>query len=173
MSRLSLLCILYVVRVSDASFCATTGDKACAASQELIEEQEHREAEDVALELLQRQQVSKAKIQSNVSRKATVYWTLASEGQSCTDKCAAETATCDPDALLEIDDAQGISGIAAEAGYPCTSEVGWGYSTSPGICTNPGCCGGSCVGACSYGNNGMRSCDVAENNHYSRLCPCT
>jgi len=54
MPCLSLLCLLYVVRGSYAVACSSSDDKSGSASQTLIEEQENREAGEVAVELLQR-----------------------------------------------------------------------------------------------------------------------
>eukprot|EP00798_Chlamydomonas_sp_ICE-L_P024252 gene24252-9852_t len=57
------------------------------------------------------------------------------------------------------------------AGGTCTSFVGWAYNTGPGICSSESCCGGDCVGICTYGGTADVTC-AASSGSYSRICAC-
>ena len=52
------------------------------------------------------------------------------------------------------------------------TSAGWGYENMPAICTDPTCCGGTCVDLCAYGIQLTNSCGGTAGGSYSRICPC-
>mmetsp|Transcript_31697 Transcript_31697/g.63304 ORF Transcript_31697/g.63304 Transcript_31697/m.63304 type:complete len:313 (-) Transcript_31697:37-975(-) len=99
-------------------------------------------------------------------------WVLSTRGGSCDAACAADGRQCSLDTILSvIGDGPAFSLAIAAAGGSCTSTVSWGYASGPGICTDPGCCGGSCVGICTTGATSSMSCAVVSGS-YERLCAC-
>eukprot|EP00798_Chlamydomonas_sp_ICE-L_P024245 gene24245-9841_t len=79
---------------------------------------------------------------------------------------------CDLPAIQDIIGSQESMHFAVTAaGGTCTSFVGWAYNTGPGICSSESCCGGDCVGICTYGGTADVTC-AASSGSYSRICAC-
>jgi len=99
-------------------------------------------------------------------------WRLSQRGTSCNTECASAGLVCNIGPILALagDTAATLAAITA-AGGTCTSVTGWAYPSGPGICTNSGCCGGSCVGICVNGVAADTSCSTS-NSAYDRLCAC-
>lgn len=175
MLRLPLCCFLYLVRVSHAaSGCASTGDKSCASSQELIEEQESREVEDVALELLQRQPTT-VKMQDEPTELFAVdlkELSLSNNSIGSTFKCEQDTGgTCH---VLDCWDWRGAtcsSGSCVCAANECAVA---GVCMKGGIieilkrrCPDYPECGGE-YDYCSVGKKCFKSFASFQTNN----CPC-
>lgn len=101
------------------------------------------------------------------------HWKIGKPHQSCNDVCAGHGEHCSEVALKAVDTKEEVQYAASVANHDCKGSKGWKYDFSPSVCTHYKCCGdGSCQGACTYGNNGKRSCAAPGSAHNSRLCPC-
>lgn len=103
------------------------------------------------------------------------FWRQGAQGASCTDTCKTYGASCAWLKLLDITTADKVNAVAMAAKgtsvSSCTETRNWSYSTNPGQCTAPTCCGGSCVGTCVYGTQKQPTCE-ASSPSYSRFCAC-
>jgi Ca2+-binding EF-hand superfamily protein len=104
-----------------------------------------------------------------------IKWVLGKSGQSCTAVCAAlPQHTCVESEFMNVGSTAAALAAAASAGIICTSYNQWDYSQGLSQCTNPSCCSGSCVGACSYPvRTTSATCSAVSTSYYqSRICPC-
>jgi hypothetical protein len=98
---------------------------------------------------------------------------IGGRGGSCNTACTSKGLQCDLASLkLFIGNSAAVSSAINAAGGTCTGLVPWYYDSGAGICTDPTCCGGACVGICAFGGTSAVSCS-STNSPYSRLCACT
>lgn len=101
-----------------------------------------------------------------------IVWIAGGEGLSCTEACAVHGQTTCVDAELRgLGDA--AAGVMA-AVFACSGQPnGWDYGQGYSQCVDSGCCGGNCIGACSFPAAAADAgCDAAPPSSHSRLCPC-
>jgi hypothetical protein len=102
------------------------------------------------------------------------YWVLSSQGESCQTACTKLNRTCNITKIKDlINSVEKTKNAASSAGRECNNVAAWGYSSGPGICTDPGCCApdSNCVGICANGYHADVSCSTT-NPAYSRICAC-
>ena len=97
-------------------------------------------------------------------------WKLGSTGQTCAQACGARTCNMAP--VFSAAQSGTLGAVLYAAGVAnCTGVVNYGYP-APGVCTDPGCCGGSCVGVCDFHFISSSTCNTQSNGAYSPICWC-
>lgn len=104
--------------------------------------------------------------------QAQATWVLSNVSQSCDSACGSVGKTCDIKSITSVIGSSNAFSLIASGGGRCTSNQGWSYDSGPGICTDPSCCGGSCIGACTNGGTSTVSCSLSSGS-YKRLCACS
>ena len=96
-------------------------------------------------------------------------WVLGFENANCHQACSKHgMGLCSEPLLQSLTTLTKKKDALAAAGVSCTSFNGWDYSQGVSQCTSLGCCGGSCVDACSTPQT--QGCSATSG--HSRLCAC-
>ena len=98
-------------------------------------------------------------------------WKLGSTGQTCAQACGARTCNMGP--VFSAAESGTLGAVLYAVGVAnCTGVVNFPYA-APGVCTDPGCCGGTCVGVCDFHFISSSSCNTQSNGvAYSPICWC-
>ena len=96
-------------------------------------------------------------------------WVLGFANENCHQACSKHgMGLCSEPLLQSLTTVTKKKDALAAAGVSCTSFNGWDYSQGVSQCTSLGCCGGSCVDACSTPQT--QGCSATSG--HSRLCAC-
>ena len=100
---------------------------------------------------------------------ATV-WKIADA--SCTEACANIGLTCSESELAALTGQAAALAAFRAAGITCKGVNDWDYGHGISQCTDPGCCLGACIGACSVPKTKVPGACVLLLDWFSRLAIC-
>lgn len=91
---------------------------------------------------------------------------------TCDDVCSQSSSNlvCSDSELSGLTDEAAAKAATNAAGITCTSWNGWDYGQGLSQCTSAQCCGGKCVGACSFPTT--KPCSAKSSGSHQRICPC-
>merc|ERR1711907_136057 len=85
--------------------------------------------------------------------------------------CAARGSECLESKLASLTSEEAAKSAFKAANVTCTGWNGWNYGQGVSQCTEPTCCEGACVGACSVPTT--QDCVAkGDDPDHERLCPC-
>merc|ERR1719272_1219113 len=101
-------------------------------------------------------------------------------GDDCDATCAAHGTSCSEAHLEQMTQEDEVKAAFDSANVSCTKVdfTDWAVDfIHMAKCNNPMCCGGKCVGACSYQTDVKATCsskapELGDGYHLQRLCPC-